>query len=169
LLATAACLSAGAVASRGGSGGRGSESESENGSGDGARFEEARPSVPMHVVVEDGAPNLSRELAATPVTGTQPDEAVAAHASAQAVVETEREQPLPASEVLVAGDVAVQAAGEAGAGDVMPTSCGSAGVAQWPGEAPRVQNSRGSHDLLDQIRADDGEVEHGGEGGVVSE
>ncbi|CBN79896.1 conserved unknown protein [Ectocarpus siliculosus] len=118
------------------------------GGGDGANRDETVP-------IEDGALDLSQELAATRVTSTQPDEPVAAPASAQ---DTECEQPSPASDALVAGGVAVQAAGEAGADDVMPTSRGSAGVAIQPGEAQRVQNSRGSHDLLDEIRADeDGE------------
>lgn len=105
--------------------------------------------------------------------GTPSDEAVAAPAPAQAVVETvtpgqdtESEQPIPASKALVAGDVALQAVGEAGAGDMMPTSSESAGVAQQPGEAPRVQKSRGLHDLLDRIRVNDGEKE---QGEVVSE
>lgn len=53
----------------------------------------------------------------------------------------------------------MQEAGEAGAGDVMPTSRGSAGVAMQPGEAQRAPNSRGSHDLLDQIRTDEDEEE----------
>ncbi|CAN0558184.1 unnamed protein product [Ectocarpus sp. 12 AP-2014] len=129
------------------------------GGGDGANHDEKGPNG-------DGAPDLSQELAATQVTGTPSDEAVAAPASAQAVVETvtpgqdtDREQPLPASEALVAGDVAVQAAGEAGAGDVMPTLSESVGLAQQPGEAPRVQKSRGSHDVLDRIRVDGGELE----------
>ncbi|CAB1108237.1 unnamed protein product [Ectocarpus sp. CCAP 1310/34] len=132
------------------------------GGGDGANHDETVP-------IEDGAPDFSQELAVTQVTGTQPDEAVAAaSASAQAVVETatpvqdtEREQPLPPREALVAGGVEVQVVGEAGAGDVMRTSSGSVGVAQQTGEAPRVQESRGSHDLLDQIRVYGGEVEQG--------
>ncbi|CAM9892449.1 unnamed protein product, partial [Ectocarpus sp. 12 AP-2014] len=85
LLATAACL-AGAMESDGGSAG---------GSGSGG-------------VHDHEVPDVSQELAATLVTGTQPDEAVAAaSASAQAVVETatpgqdtEREQPPSASETL---------------------------------------------------------------------
>lgn len=40
--------------------------------------------------------------------------------------------------------LAVQAAGEATAGEVMPTSGELVGVAQEPGEAQRVQKSRGS-------------------------
>ncbi|CAN0521100.1 unnamed protein product, partial [Ectocarpus sp. 12 AP-2014] len=67
------------------------------GGGDGANHDETDP-------IEDGAPDLSRELAATRVIGTPSDEAVAAPASAQAVVETvtpgqdtESEQPIPAS------------------------------------------------------------------------
>ncbi|CAN0520667.1 unnamed protein product, partial [Ectocarpus sp. 12 AP-2014] len=41
------------------------------GGGDGANHDETVP-------IEHGAPDLSQELAATQVTGTQPDEAVAA-------------------------------------------------------------------------------------------
>lgn len=84
------------------------------------------------------------------MTGTQPDEAVAASASVQAVVETvtpvqetEHEQP-----VLAKGDGAVQAAGEADAGEVTPMSNALAVVAQQPGAAQQVQKSRGLHDLL---------------------
>ncbi|CAN0421062.1 unnamed protein product [Ectocarpus sp. 12 AP-2014] len=131
----------------------------ESGGGDAARHEETVP-------IEDDAPYPSQELVATQVTGAQPDEAVVAPTSVQAVVETttpgqdaEREQRVPASDALVAGGVAVQAAGEAGADGVMPTSRGSAGVAIQSGEAQRVQNSRGSHDLLDRIRADEDEEE----------
>ncbi|CAN0406396.1 unnamed protein product, partial [Pylaiella littoralis] len=121
LLATAAC-SAGAMASDGGSAG---------GSRSGG--------IHDHEVSD-----VSQELAAAQVTGTQPGEAVAAPASAQAVVET----PVPAREALVKGDGAVQAAGEAGAGEVTPVSSALAVVAQEPGEAQRLQKSHGSHDLL---------------------
>ena len=89
------------------------------------------------------------------MTGTQSDEAVAAPASVQAVVkavtpvhEPEHEQPLPAREALVKGNGAVQAAGEANAGEVTPMSYALVLVAQEPGEAQRLQTSRRSHNLL---------------------
>ncbi|CAM9719881.1 unnamed protein product [Ectocarpus sp. 12 AP-2014] len=103
------------------------------GGGDGANHEETVP-------IEDCAPGLSQELAAT--------QAQAVVAAATPGRDTEREQPVPAREALVVGDVGVQAAGEAGAGDVMPTSSALVMVAQAPGEAQRLQKSRSSHDLL---------------------
>ncbi|CAN0211878.1 unnamed protein product [Ectocarpus sp. 4 AP-2014] len=78
------------------------------------------------------------ERAPTQVTGIH--SVVAGDVMVQAVVETttpgqdtEREQPVPASEALVAGDVAVQAAEEAGA--VMPTSSGSGSGSENGGSA----------------------------------
>ncbi|CAN0555986.1 unnamed protein product, partial [Ectocarpus sp. 12 AP-2014] len=55
---------------------------------------------------------------------------------------------------VVTGFVTVQAAGEAGAGDVMPTSSESAGVAQWPGSSSGGGGSGSDNGGVDEHEED---------------